>query len=156
VQCIFIRRGADALMAMSTATITPALIGELKATTLPARPGATKPATLLAVTAPKEGPPWSRLAGYFQAVAGSNDSPLVITLAVLAILLLFPRAQAETSAACPANYREYFEGGDVCSDLTTRFEAYLTGSTHTQAKLPAEIVIAEIQLFRRLTPPHMP
>ncbi len=152
-QIIFLERGAAALYALTNAPMSPTLIGTRENKIKPPGETALKPCQLLEAPFPEVPAEWPRIAGYFHLTADHGCVPMVRLFAVLAILLLFPLAQKEVSLGSPANFAPFFFGGPMCVDITTRFERHLTGCGTTPAKLPAEIVIAELQLFRRLTPP---
>lgn len=155
IQRAFLLKGAAALHHLDGTAITPALVGDVR--TFPTRTlnAALKPADVVREELPAAEAAWGRVAGYFQVLAHTETSPAVLTFAVLALLVLFPAFVAEVRSCTPVNYAAFFDGNAVFADLTTRFETHLTGTQARPAKLPVEILVAELQLFRRLTPPLM-
>ena len=152
-QRAFIERGAAALSQFENVQITPALIGDIAVVPPKTFNSALKPADVVKEELPKPEAAWGRVAGFFQQLATFETSPAVLTFAVLCILLVFPQAATEVREVTPANYAPFFEGNSQIPDITTRFEIYLTGTLTSPAKLPVQILAAELQLFRRLTPP---
>lgn len=151
----FILRGAAALHALDGTPITPALVGSVVKPSRKTTTTALKPSDVVKEELPPAEAAWGRVAGYYQQLAYTETSPAVLTFAVLSILLLFPAAADEVRAHTPINYSPFFDGNDVFDDLTSRFERHLTGTQSQPSKLPVEMLVAELQLFRRLTPPLM-
>lgn len=151
----FILKGAAALNEMKAVPITPALYGKVAAAEEKATTAALKPCDVVRTSVLPPHPPWDRIAGYFQQIALTESSSAVLTFAVLSLLLLFPAAVAEVQSETPVNYAPFFTGSRSILDMTSRFERHLTGTQSRPAKLPIEILVCELQLYRRLTPTHM-
>lgn len=91
-----------------------------------------------------------KIAGYFQNVAAVEQSRVVLTFAALSMFVLFPLSVIETMAETEPFLAPFFFGNSTINDISTRFEIYITGAENVPAKLPTEIVVAELILFHRL------
>lgn len=91
-----------------------------------------------------------RVAGFLQQVALSRVSSILRTWCALSIMMLFPKSREEVMRNTPVIQMAYFFGDERCQRFDSRMSLYLCGSKNIQAKTPAEIVIAECQLFTTL------
>ena len=92
-----------------------------------------------------------RVAGYFQNVAQLERSPLILTWMVLASMCLFPPCLKIISENTQACHAPFFLGNEIFPPFRTRIINYLAGSATVNAKTPVQIVLAEWQLYSRLS-----
>lgn len=150
-QRAFVGRCADALHRLRPCAVPGKLYGaESAKSDAKVREGSVTAATLLKTLTAPAAQNGDQIAGYFQHLAAVEQSRPVLLLAVFGTLVLFPRAAAEVQAETPSNFGPFFAGNGAIANITTRFEQYLTGADGTDAKLPIEIVAAELVLYHRL------
>lgn len=147
-----IEKGAFTLNILKTHAVPGSLCGSDNSETLPS-PGnvSINASTLLrTLTCKQESVGGDRVAGYYQQLARVEQSSVVLTFAVLSMLALFPGACREIAAGTPANLVPFLVGAPGLPDISARFERYITGGDGAAAKLPSEMVVAELLLYHRM------
>ena len=147
-----IEKGAYTLNILKSHAIPGSLCGSDNREILP-HPGnvSINASTLLrSLTCKEETESGDRVAGYYQQLARVEQSNVVLTFAALSMLALFPSACREIAAETPANLVPYLVGAPGLPDISARFERYITGGDGAAAKLPLEMVVAELLLYHRM------
>ena len=141
-------RGATAIAAANGARFGE-VIGVTAEKPTPSRRNMT--AAQLVAVPPENDAVRERVAGYFQAVAHTEVNQLVLSWCVLAMMALFPACAAEVRANSGPRCAPWFDGAGTVAPFAVRFELHIAGSDATPAKTGVQIVVAEWQLFSKIT-----